>query len=108
MMQQIKTYRAKLTRHNHDTTNDEGSDSLRTETVEGIFENPPRAGKAFVILGPPIVEGTDARVVATSPVRAVRPIREKTIIEFETANSVYSLVLEKPADSRLLAALEVV
>jgi hypothetical protein len=50
------------------------SGHLRSGDVKGSFEDPPKVGRSFVLLGPPHAEsfpGTFARLVSTSPVTRV-------------------------------------
>lgn len=62
--------------------------ALRTQTVEGITEQPPVEGASFSILGEALVEHASARFVSTSIVQKVR-LQPDGAIEFDTMNSTY-------------------
>lgn len=68
----------------------DGGVALRTNSVEGEFEQLPTVGEKFIILGEPLTEGTDVRVVSTSPVVAVDDPTQQTMF-IKTENSLYKL-----------------
>lgn len=68
--------------------------NLRTDTVEGDFENLPVAGSIFEMLAPPLTRGV--RCIWTSPIEQTWQveINGKKVVCFKTDNSVYGLVVD--------------
>jgi len=46
-------------------------ETLRTKTVDGIFEDPPEVGKRFDLLSESLTAGGFCRMISTSPVTEV-------------------------------------
>lgn len=64
---------------------------LRTNEVEGAFMNPPVEGRSFVMFAEAMVEGSLARMIATSRVTKL-DIAPKEYV-FHTENSQYRVEL---------------
>ena len=68
--------------------------NLRTDEIEGLFQEIPVVGQRFRIAGEPLDKASSVRLVITSPVEEVRLHPEKGSLEFWTGNSHYGLQLQ--------------
>lgn len=70
---------------------DSNHTKLRTDVIEGEAMGLPIVGVPFVLVGEPITEGAQCRVVQTTGVTGIEKVDEFHLI-FTTKNSKYSLV----------------
>jgi hypothetical protein len=61
--------------------------ALRTIYMEGVVDQEPTLGQSLMMVCKPLVPGAQARVIFTSPVKAIRETFGG--IEFDTLNSTY-------------------
>ena len=62
---------------------------LRTNSMEGVFSEPPTIGKRFAITGKPLTKGASIRLIDTSVVQSVE--EEEDGWRFQTENSKYRI-----------------
>ena len=79
----MKVYIVKLTKieSNHD--------HLRTNEVEGVTNILPEVGKNFTLIGEPLTDGANVRIINTTEIKSVD--KEENTIIFKTLNSTYQL-----------------
>ena len=66
-----------------------GGVNVRTNSTEGKCNNLPKIGESFMLIAPPLVEGSIARYVTTSEVKEIIPDKNGMIIK--TLNSTYKV-----------------
>jgi len=79
-------YKGTLTKLNTKTENH----NLRTDNVEGIFEDLPAIGQGFLLIGESLTPEKDSRLVTTSIIKEIM-IKDKNKMKFQTLNSTYEL-----------------
>lgn len=69
----------------------DNENELRTNSMEGVFEDLPKVGRSFIIIGEGLTPGLPNRIITTSPVTEVVTIKKGYRIY--TTFSVYELEL---------------
>jgi len=66
---------------------------MRTQSMDGVFENLPEVGENFIMVGKALdpLKAAGWRYIETTPVRHAE--QESDVVQFETLNSSYELVV---------------
>jgi len=73
-------------------------ENLRTDIIRGEAMDLPMIGHPFRLLSDPLVDGTDLRVVLTTPVKSIK--MDEGDYVFRTSNSLYKLEVMEREDEK--------